>query len=143
MKRATFGAGCFWHVQAVFDKLDGVVSSKVGYEGGVGSGGYEGAEEEGHAEVVKIEFNPEKISYGELLNVFWEEHDPTSLNKQGADVGRRYRSVIFYHDEEQRLEAEKSKENVERELDKKVVTEVVEAGEFYEAEEEHQKYLEK
>lgn len=143
MRKATFGAGCFWHVQAVFDKLNGVVSSRVGYEGGVGRGGYENVEEEGHVEVVEIEFDPKKISYGELLDVFWEEHDPTSLNRQGADVGKRYRSVIFYHDAKQKDEAMKSSVKISKEIGKKIVTEIVKADKFYEAEEEHQKYFEK
>jgi peptide-methionine (S)-S-oxide reductase len=141
-------------VQAVFDKLKGVVSSRVGYEGGKRKSGYDDAESAGNAEVVEIEFDPERISYERLLDIFWKEHDPTSLNRQGLDFGRRYRSVIFYHDEEQKKKAKISMEKAEKRLKgrgffskffggKKIVTEIVKARKFYEAEEEHQNYYKK
>lgn len=139
---ATFGMGCFWHAQSVFDCLDGVLSSRVGYSGGK-RGGYEDAEEFGNAEVVEVTFDSSKISYGELLEVFWREHDATSVDRQGLDVGKRYRSVIFYHSEEQKRIAERSRDEAEKRLGEKVATEIVAAGDFYEAEEEHQKYFEK
>lgn len=143
LERATFGAGCFWHVQAVFDKLPGVASSLVGYEGGEGEGVYGSAERRGHAEVVEVKFDSKKISYKKLLDVFWKEHDPTALNRQGLDIGKRYRSVIFYHNAKQKVAAEKSRIELNAKSKKEIVTEIVKAGKFYEAEEEHQKYFEK
>lgn len=145
-KLATFGAGCFWCVEAVFQQLDGVVSVESGYAGGaadnptyrqVCSG------TTGHAEVCQIRYDPAKISYDKLLEVFWQTHDPTTLNRQGADVGTQYRSVIFYHDDQQREQAEKRK----RELDAAgvweapIVTEIDPLLKFYKAEDYHQDYF--
>lgn len=142
---ATFAAGCFWCVEAVFSRLRGVEKVVSGYAGGsVPNPTYRevcrGAT--GHAEAVRITFDPEKISYGELLDVFWRIHDPTTRNRQGADIGTQYRSVIFYHDESQRETAERSKREAE-ETDlwpDPIVTEIVPAAEFYEAEEYHRDY---
>jgi len=142
---ATFGAGCFWCVEAVLQQLDGVTSVLPGYMGGetvnptyraVCTG------ETGHAEVVHVEFDPEKISYEELLNWFWRLHDPTTLNRQGNDVGTQYRSAIFYHSEEQRKAAEGSRAAVEASgaFPAPIVTEIAEAGTFYEAEDDHRDY---
>lgn len=146
--RAVFGAGCFWGIQAEFDKLPGVINTEVGYMGGdetMEEVSYESvcSDITGHAEVVMVEYDPEDISYDELLEVFWENHNPTTLNRQGPDVGSQYRSVIFYYTPGQRLEAEESLKNREKKIGKKIVTEIVEAGKFYRAEEYHQKYLEK
>jgi peptide-methionine (S)-S-oxide reductase len=136
---ATFAAGCFWHVQEIFDNINGVISSRVGYTGGNDECDYDSSEKKGHAEAVEVIFDSEKVSYGDLLKVFWKEHDPTSLDKQGGDVGRRYRSAIFYHSDNQKKAIEKSLAAMQ----KNIVTEVSKAGKFYEAEEEHQKYNEK
>lgn len=139
MQKATFGAGCFWGPEEVFGKVKGVISTKVGYMGGtVENPSYEKvcSGRTGHAEVVQIEFDPAKVSYKELLIIFWKIHDPAQLNRQGPDIGRQYRSVIFYHNEEQRKLAEQSKP-------KNAVTEIVPATKFYKAEEYHQKYLQK
>jgi peptide-methionine (S)-S-oxide reductase len=148
LKKATFGAGCFWCVEAVFQNLDGVVEVVSGYSGGeIKNPGYMEvcSGRTGHAEVVQITYDPEKISFDELLEIFWRTHDPTTLNKQGADVGTQYRSVIFYHDEEQKLLAEKFKSLIdEKEIyDKPLVTEISPAKEFYKAEEHHQNYFNK
>jgi len=142
---ATFGAGCFWCVEAVLQQLDGVISILPGYMGGdtenptymeVCTG------ETGHAEVVHVGFDPEKVSYEELLNWFWRLHDPTTLNRQGNDVGTQYRSVVFYHSEEQRQVAEGSRAAVEASgaFTAPIVTEIAEAGTFYEAEDDHRDY---
>lgn len=141
---ATFGAGCFWCVEAVFQELNGVLSVESGYMGGktkdptyreVSSG------QSGHAEVTRITFDPAVISYEELLEILWTTHDPTTLNRQGADVGTQYRSAIFYHNEEQKLKAEKSKKEVAPTLwSNPIVTEIVPATDFYPAEEYHQDY---
>jgi peptide-methionine (S)-S-oxide reductase len=144
---ATFGAGCFWCVEAVFDELQGVNSVKSGYMGGktidptykeVCTG------QTGHAEVAQIEYNPSEISYEELLEVFWSVHDPTTLNRQGADVGTQYRSVVFYHNDKQKELAEHYKNRLEVEgvWDKPIVTEISPAEEFYVAEDYHQNYFE-
>jgi peptide-methionine (S)-S-oxide reductase len=151
---AVFGMGCFWRAQAVFDGLRGVVSTRVGYAGGTGEVRYREAEEEGYAEVVEVKFDLKKISYRELLDVFWREHDPTSKNRQGLDVGERYRSVIFYGDDSQRKKAEVSRKRLDRKLKEKgffsrllgkgkTVTEIVPLIKFYEAEREHQDYYKK
>lgn len=143
---ATFGAGCFWCVEAIFQDLEGVISVTSGYSGGekenptykeVCSG------TTGHAEVARIVFDRDKISYDELLEVFWQTHDPTTINKQGNDVGTQYRSVIFYHNPEQKEKAEKYKEelNAAGAFDKEVVTEIVPFKKFYEAENYHQDYF--
>jgi peptide-methionine (S)-S-oxide reductase len=146
LRKATFGAGCFWCVEAVFQYLDGVEEVVSGYSGGeIKNPGYMEvcSGRTGHAEVVQITYDPEKISFEELLEVFWRTHDPTTLNKQGADVGTQYRSVILYHDEEQKLLAEKFKSLIdEKEIyDKPVVTEISPLKEFYKAEDHHQNYF--
>ncbi|HMP72509.1 MAG TPA: peptide-methionine (S)-S-oxide reductase MsrA [Kiritimatiellia bacterium] len=143
---ATFGGGCFWCVEAVFQRVRGVIAVTSGYKGGetenptyreVSSG------RSGHAEVVRIEFDPEVVSYDGLLDLFWKAHDPTQLNRQGADVGTQYRSVIFYHSEEQRelAEASKAKLAASGRHGDPVVTEISPASEFYEAEAYHQDYF--
>jgi peptide-methionine (S)-S-oxide reductase len=146
MEKATFGAGCFWGVEAAFRQLKGVVSTAVGYSGGnfpnptykdVCSG------KTGHAEVVQVEYDPVKVSYDDLLKVFWEYHDPTTLNRQGPDVGEQYRSAIFFHTPEQESAAKASKEKMQAGYKKKIVTEITAASEFYRAEDYHQQYLEK
>lgn len=146
--KATFAAGCFWHVEDLFRKTRGVKSTKVGYIGGnLSNPTYEEVctDKTGHAEAVEVEYDPEQISYDELLDVFWQNHDPTSLNRQGPDIGIQYRSSIFFHDESQRKAAEESKEklNSSGKYSKQIVTEIVPAAEFYKAEEYHQKYFEK
>jgi peptide-methionine (S)-S-oxide reductase len=148
MEKATFGAGCFWGVEETFRKIDGVTSAAVGYTGGrTENPTYEDvcSHETGHAEVVEIEFDPAKISYPELLEVFWSNHNPTTLNRQGPDVGDQYRSVIFYHSPEQRAAAEASKEELEKSgrFRRPIVTQIEPAPKFYRAEEYHQRYLEK
>lgn len=143
---ATFGAGCFWCVEAVFQNLEGVLKVESGYEGGanpnptyrdVCSG------RTGHAEVIQVTFDPAKISYEELLEVFWKTHDPTTLNRQGADVGTQYRSVIFYHSDEQRELAQrwKARLNAEGVFPNPIVTEISPAEPFYRAEDYHQNYF--
>lgn len=146
--KATFGAGCFWGVEATFRQIDGVVSTASGYEGGTRPNPtYEEvcSHTTGHAEVVEIDFDPEKVGYNALLDVFWNNHDPTTLNRQGPDVGTQYRSVIFYHDEEQKELAERSKEIMAESgrFRRPIVTEIVPASTFYVAEDYHQQYLEK
>jgi peptide-methionine (S)-S-oxide reductase len=146
--RATFGAGCFWCVEHEFRKIKGVTSTAVGYMGGnLRNPTYEDvcSDQTGHAEVVRVEFDPSVISYAQILNVFWQCHDPTSLNRQGPDVGTQYRSVIFYHDQDQEKEAKQSKEQLQNsgKFGKKIVTEILPAAEFYKAEEYHQQYYTK
>jgi len=147
-ERATFGAGCFWGVEDAFRKVEGVVSTRVGYMGGhTENPTYEDVCTglTGHAEVVEVTFDPEVVGYRDLLDVFWSIHDPTTLNRQGPDVGEQYRSVIFYHSDEQRKEALESRRRLEesgRFMDR-IVTAIEPAGTFYEAEEYHQQYLEK
>jgi peptide-methionine (S)-S-oxide reductase len=148
MEKATFGAGCFWHVEEAFRHLKGVNSTTVGYTGGtLKNPTYEDVctNKTGHAEVVEIIYNPAKISYEELLNVFWDIHDPTTKNRQGPDVGTQYRSVIFYYTLEQRTVAETSKKNLDqsKKYKKKIMTEITKATTFYPAEEYHQQYLAK
>lgn len=147
-EKATFGMGCFWCTEAIFQRLKGVVSVKSGYEGGTLSNPtYEevctGAT--GHAEVLEITYNPLVISYDELLEVFWKSHDPTTLNRQGADSGTQYRSVIFYHNAEQKAAAEKYKAELNKinAYGKKVVTAIEAAKPFYVAENYHQNYFNK
>ena len=145
-KKATFGAGCFWGVEAAFRQLDGVTGTRVGYAGGhTENPTYEDvcSHGTGHAEVVEVTYDPERISYDDLLGVFWRKHDPTQLNRQGWDVGDQYRSAIFVHDEEQRAAAEASKAREQEHHSRPVVTEIADAPEFYEAEDYHQQYLEK
>jgi peptide-methionine (S)-S-oxide reductase len=148
LKKATFGAGCFWGVEAAYRELDGVVSTEVGYAGGhVDNPTYQDvcSGRTGHAEVVKVIYNPKIISYQELLDLFWDIHDPTTLNRQGPDFGEQYRSVIFYHDDEQEKLARKSKKRLQLSgrYNRNIVTEIEPAHIFWKAEEYHQKYLEK
>ena len=145
---ATFGAGCFWGVEAAFRQLEGVVDTAVGYMGGTTENPtYEQvcSKTTGHAEVVAVEYDPEKIGYEDLLSTFWSNHDPTQLNRQGPDVGNQYRSVIFVHDPEQRTLAQESKAELEASgrLAAPVVTQIEPARTFWRAEEYHQRYLEK
>ena len=148
MEKATFGAGCFWGVEATFRQIPGVVDTAVGYLGGTLSNPtYEDVctDQTGHAEVVQVTFDPSKVSYEQLLNVFWEMHDPTTLNRQGPDIGTQYRSAIFFHSPEQEAIAQKSKAGVEASgrFRRPIVTEITPASTFYRAEEYHQRYLEK
>jgi methionine-S-sulfoxide reductase/methionine-R-sulfoxide reductase len=148
LQKATFAAGCFWGVEEAFRTLPGVVSTKVGYTGGtLRNPTYEDVSTHttGHAEAVEIEFDPSKISYEQLLDVFWKIHDPTTPNRQGPDVGSQYRSAIFFHDKKQEAAAISSKERLEKSgtYKGKIVTQIVTATEFYVAEEYHQQYLKK
>lgn len=148
VEKATFGAGCFWGVEAAFRKVDGVVETAVGYSGGhTANPTYEDvcSHTTGHAEVVQVTFDPSKVSYRQLLDVFWSIHDPTQVNRQGPDIGDQYRSVIFYHSEEQRRAAEESKAVLEASgrLDRPVATKIEPAKTFWRAEEYHQRYYEK
>ncbi len=143
---ATFGAGCFWGVEAAFRRLAGVASTRVGYAGGdKRNPTYKDVctDTTGHAEVVEVTFDPAVISYHDLLNVFWENHDPTTRNRQGPDVGRQYRSVIFVHSPEQEIEARASRDATQKNVKRPIVTEIVPAQEFWAAEDYHQQYLEK
>jgi peptide-methionine (S)-S-oxide reductase len=147
LKKATFGSGCFWCTEAVFERVKGVHSVVSGYAGGtVENPTYEQVctGTTGHAEVTQITYDPEVISYDELLQIFWRTHDPTTLNRQGNDVGTQYRSVIFYHDDEQKQLAEKYKEelNASGAWEDPIVTEIVPLSVFYEAEDYHQNYYE-
>jgi peptide-methionine (S)-S-oxide reductase len=146
--KATFGAGCFWGVEAAFRQIPGVVSTAVGYLGGtmenptyydVCTG------RTGHAEVVEVTYDPDRVTYDDLLTVFWENHDPTTLNRQGPDVGTQYRSAIFYQDDDQKEAAIRSKDERDRSgsYHRPIVTEITPATEFYMAEDYHQQYLEK
>jgi peptide-methionine (S)-S-oxide reductase len=148
MQKATFAAGCFWGVEAVFRQIKGVKKTTVGYSGGtLENPGYRDvcSGTTGHAEALEVEYDPAEVSYNELLKVFWENHDPTTLNRQGPDVGTQYRSAIFYHNEEQKLAAIRSKEELASSgrYRNPIVTEIVPAAQFYRAEEYHQQYLEK
>ena len=156
-QKATFGMGCFWGPQLLFDKTNGVVKTEVGYMGGNESFGEVSYKDvcsgkTGHAEVVQVEFDPKKVRYEELLDIFWSKHNPTTMNRQGLDIGTQYRSVIFYENAGQKKSAEESKRKIQKEFSKKkgffgfgkkIVTKIVKAGKFYSAEEYHQKYLEK
>src|SRR5687768_7216598 len=146
--KATFGAGCFWGVEAAYRQIPGVISTRVGYLGGtmenptyrdVCSG------RTGHAEVVEVTYDSERLTYDDMLTVFWDNHNPTTLNRQGPDIGTQYRSAIFYHDDEQQQAAVASKEERERSgrYRSPIVTEITAASPFYEAEDYHQQYLEK
>jgi len=148
IEKATFAAGCFWGIEAAFRRINGVIKTQVGYTGG----DYENPSYQdvcsgktGHAESVLIEFDPNVLSYEDLLDAFWNMHDPTSKNRQGLDIGSQYRSAIFYHNEEQREKALKSKDqmNSSGKFKKEIVTEVKPAGKFYPAEEYHQRYYDK
>lgn len=146
--KATFGAGCFWHVEDLLSKTKGVKSTKVGYIGGqLPNPTYEEVctDKTGHAEAVEIEYNPDEISYQELLDVFWNNHNPTTLNRQGSDMGIQYRSAIFYHNDEQKEIAEKSKQTLDKsgQHENPIVTQIIPAPTFYKAEEYHQKYFKK
>jgi peptide-methionine (S)-S-oxide reductase len=148
LEKATFAAGCFWGVEAAFRQIPGVVATRVGYTGGrTEDPTYERvcSHTTGHAEAVEVTFDPERVSYEQLLDVFWTNHNPTTKNRQGLDIGDQYRSAVFFHSPEQQEAAERTKEAVEAKLHwpKKVVTEIVPAPEFYEAEDYHQQYLEK
>lgn len=148
MEKAILGAGCFWGVEAAFRQIPGVIDTAVGYCGGTLEnptyhdvcGG-----KTGHAEVIEVQFDPAKVSYEQLLNVFWQAHDPTTLNRQGPDIGSQYRSAIFYTTPEQHAVANKSKENMDKsgKLKRPIVTEIKPAATFWPAEEYHQRYLEK
>ncbi len=146
LEKATFGGGCFWCVEAIFKRLKGVKSVVSGYAGGtkknptyeeVCSGGTD------HAEVVQITFNPKVISYEKLLDMFWKSHEPTSLDRQGPDIGTQYRSVIFYHNGKQKKIAEKSKAKITKNFDKPIVTEIKPLKDFYKAENYHQDYYDR
>lgn len=148
METATFGAGCFWGVEASFLEIPGVRDTAVGYAGGnTGTPSYQEVCTglTGHAEVVQVTFDPGLVSYQQLLDVFWNCHDPTTLNRQGPDVGSQYRSAIFFHNAEQEQAASASRKELERSgrFRDPVVTEITAAGEFYRAEEYHQRYFEK
>lgn len=146
MVHATFAAGCFWGIEAAYRQISGVTDAMVGYTGGqtenptyqhVCNG------DTGHAEAVLVTFDPEKVSYAELVSLFWQIHNPTTLNRQGPDVGSQYRSAIFYHDETQRQIAEASKTAAQAKWPRPIVTEIVPAQTFYKAEEYHQNYAAK
>ena len=146
MKKAMFGAGCFWGVEYNFSKLEGVSEVVSGYSGGKTSNPtYEQvcSNSTEHAEVVMIDYDETVISYEDLLDSFWNKHDPTTLNRQGPDIGNQYRSAIFYYDEEQKELAQKSLDEFQKKLNKKIVTEITKADTFWKAEEYHQKYFEK
>ena len=146
MKKATFAAGCFWGVEATFQKINGVIKTTVGYMGGnLKNPTYEDvcSDKTGHSEVIQILYDPQKINFEHLLEIFWKIHDPTQLNRQGLDIGTQYKSAIFYHDEQQKIIAEVSKNKEQKKYSKTNVTKITPAEEFYPAEEYHQKYLEK
>ncbi len=148
MERATFAAGCFWGVEAVFHQVNSVVSTRVGYTGGSqDSPSYEDVctGVTGHTEAVEVGFDPSRVSYEELLQVFWDNHDPTTVNRQGPDVGTQYRSAIFFHTPEQKAAANAFKDRLQKSgtFKKAIVTEIVPASMFYLAEDYHQQYLEK
>jgi peptide-methionine (S)-S-oxide reductase len=145
---ATFGAGCFWGIEANFRKIPGVVEAESGYSGGhMVNPTYKDVctDETGHAEVVQVTFDPDRVSYEKLLEAFWQMHDPTQVNRQGPDYGSQYRSAIFFHSPEQEAAAKKGKAALEAsgKLRHPVATEITAAGPFFRAEEYHQKYLEK
>jgi peptide-methionine (S)-S-oxide reductase len=145
-KKATFGAGCFWGVEAAFRQIEGVTRTRVGYTGGTLENQTDGdgcSHTTGHAEVVEVTYDPERVSYDELLEVFWRKHDPTQLNRQGWDIGDQYRSVVFFHDEEQQEAAARSKAREQSNWSAPIVTQIEPAETFYEAEDYHQQYLEK
>ena len=150
MEKATFAAGCFWHVEEVFSKTKGVKSTQVGYTGGhTDNPTYEDVctDKTGHAEAIQVEYDPDEISYPELLKIFFENHNPTTSNRQGPDIGIQYRSAIFCHSSEQEQIAKESKEKLnpfaKKTFGKEIGTEIKTASKFYRAEEYHQKYFEK
>ena len=143
-EKATFGAGCFWGVEVAFRNVPGVTDTAVGYMGGtVPNPTYEQVctDRTGHAEVVQVEYDPDEVSYEQLLDTFWEEHDSTQMNRQGPDVGSQYRSVVFFHTPEQEEQALASKARIQAQSAEPVVTEIVPASDFWRAEEYHQQYL--
>ena len=147
-EKATFAAGCFWGVEAAYQSVPGVLSTTVGFMGGdLENPTYEDVcmRNTNHAEVVHIEYDPEQVSYEQLLNIFWQIHNPTTLNRQGPDFGTQYRSTIFYHNDKQKQIALSSKkfQNSTDKFKNKIVTEITKASYFYRAEEYHQKYLKK
>ena len=147
-QKATFAAGCFWGVEAEFRQIEGVTATRVGYTGGhtTNPSYYDVCSHTtGHAEAVEVTYDPDKIGYDDLLRVFWENHDPTQLNRQGPDIGDQYRTAIFFHSPEQESAARSSKERLERagRYRRPIVTQIVPAATFYEAEDYHQQYLEK
>lgn len=147
-EKATFAAGCFWHVEEAFCRVKGVVSTRTGYTGGyVENPSYEDvcSDETGHVEAIEVEYDPAVVSYQKLLDIFWSIHDPTTLNRQGLDVGTQYRSVIFFHNKEQEALARSSLQGLEKSgrYKRPVVTQIKPAVRFYQAEDYHQKYLEK
>ena len=147
-KLAVFGAGCFWGVESAFRAVEGVIDVAVGYAGGtVPKPNYRNvcSGKTGHAEVVQVEYDPARVSFEQLLEVFWQIHDPTTLNRQGPDFGTQYRSIVFYSDEHERKVAEESKRRLDEsgKLGRPVVTQIVPAAEFYRAEEYHQRYYER
>ncbi|HKA37781.1 MAG TPA: peptide-methionine (S)-S-oxide reductase MsrA [Thermoanaerobaculia bacterium] len=148
MAKASFAAGCFWGVEAAFRQVEGVLATAVGYEGGrTKNPSYEDVctGTTGHAETVEVDYDPSKVSYQKLLEVFWENHDPTTRNRQGPDVGEQYRSVVFFHSPEQEAAARKSKDALEKsgKYRRPIVTSIEPAATFYRAEDYHQQYLEK
>jgi peptide-methionine (S)-S-oxide reductase len=148
MEKATFGGGCFWGVEVAFRQIPGVTATQVGYMGGsLENPTYKDVctDRTGHAEVVEVTFDPAKVSYEDVLKVFWTCHDPTQINRQGPDVGTQYRSVIFYHSPEQQAAAVASKEKLERSgaFKRPIATQIIPATDFWRAEEYHQQYLEK
>ena len=146
MEKATFAAGCFWGVEATFRSIPGVISTRVGYTGGtLTNPTYKDVcmDRTGHAEAVEVTYDPALVSYEDLLKVFWENHDPTTLNRQGPDVGAQYRSAVFYHSPEEEATARASKAEVQKSSRRPIVTEIVPAADFWQAEDYHQKYLEK
>ncbi len=146
MERAIFAAGCFWHPEKTFSEMEGVENTSVGYVGGkVKNPSYKQVcfGNTGHVEAVEVVFNPEKVSYTDLLNKFWEIHNPTTKNRQGWDIGSQYNSVIFYTDNKQKTQAENSKKCQQRKTRRKIVTKIKKAPKFWPAEEYHQKYIEK
>jgi peptide-methionine (S)-S-oxide reductase len=145
-ERATFAAGCFWGVEASFREIEGVLKTTVGYTGGtVAHPSYEQvcSGTTGHAEAVEVWFDPSIVSYGDLLSAFWAVHDPTTRNRQGWDFGSQYRSAIFVHDADQEQAALASRDDYQQTLSKEIVTQIVPAAEFYDAEDYHQRYFEK
>ena len=148
MEKATFAAGCFWGIEATFRAMPGVLSTRVGYTGGqTDKPTYKEVctDRTGHAEAVEVEFDPAQVKYADLLKVFWENHDPTQLNRQGPDWGTQYRSAVFFHSPEQEAEAKATiaRLTAEKKFPKPIVTQVVPAETFWKAEDYHQKYLEK
>ncbi len=144
MEKAVFAAGCFWGVEAIFQELDGVAETTVGYTGGhTDDPTYKEVckDTTGHAEAIEIVYDPHKITYEQLLDYFWRLHDPTTLNRQGPDVGTQYRSAVFYYSGEQKAAAEKLKDESQKKWKKPIVTEIVRGGKFYPAEQYHQDYF--